>query len=109
MKLGLLKRRECFVPTARGWIALALAGLGTSVFTVWFANPFLCINRPVSAQVLVVESWLPGFALAEAVDEFKRGRYQMVITTGGNLPDAGALTRYKTGAEFAAAKLAELG
>jgi hypothetical protein len=59
--------------------------------------------------LLIVESWLPDYALLNAVSEFKHGAYKYVATTGGDLPDAGPLTHYKTGAEFAAAKLEELG
>src|SRR6266516_6576231 len=72
-------------------------------------SPFLSVSQPVPADVLIVESWLPDYAMFSAVGEFRRGGYKYVITTGGTLPDAGPLSRYKTGAEFAAATLVELG
>jgi len=59
--------------------------------------------------VLIVEGWLPDYALLGAMNEFKRGGYSYLITSGGPLADAGTLTRFRTGAEFAAARLQELG
>jgi hypothetical protein len=89
-------------------VLLGLA-LGLAVFLVFSINPFLSVSRPVSAEVLVVESWLPDYALFSAVKEFRRGGYKYVIATGCTLADEGPLSRFKTGAEFAATKLAELG
>ena len=74
-----------------------------------FANEFLAINSPVPSQVLIVEGWLSDHALLGALREFKRGEYRYLLTCGGPLVEAGALSRHRTGAEFAAAKLQELG
>jgi hypothetical protein len=109
IKLKLLTRRQCWVPSVRGWTVLAALLLGSVVVVIRSVNPFLSPNSPVSADVLIVESWLPDYALLRAVDEFKRSAYKYVLTTGGRLPEAGNLSRYRTGAEFAAAKLEELG
>lgn len=57
----------------------------------------------------MVESWLPDYALFNAVEEFKHGRYKFAIAIGPTLPYAGDLSRYPTAAEAAAAKLVELG
>jgi hypothetical protein len=108
-KSGLFRRRNCCVPNHRGWAVLITCGLGVGFFVVHRIDPFLSVSCPVSGEILVVESWLPDYALFNAVGEFKRRGYKYVIATGPTLPDAGALSRYPTAAEFAAAKLAELG
>ena len=109
VRSGLFTRRNCCVPNARGLAVLFGVSLGVAVSVVYWINPFLSVSRPVPANVLVVEGWLPDHAMLSAVGEFRRGGYKYVIATGGTLPDAGPLSRYKTGAEFAAAKLVELG
>jgi uncharacterized SAM-binding protein YcdF (DUF218 family) len=80
-----------------------------ALLLIRLANTFLAVNSPISSQVLIVEGWLPDYAFLAAQHEFKRGEYRYVITTGGPLAEAGALTHFRTGAEFAAAKLQELG
>jgi hypothetical protein len=73
-------------------------------------NGFLSLNRPVQAEVLIVECWLPDYALQGALDEFRRGGYSCLIAAAGDLPDPWkGQSRYKTGAELTAATLAVLG
>ena len=67
------------------------------------------MNRPVAAEVLVVESWLPDYAFRGAVEEFQRGKYKYVITTGFTLAEPWLESKYKSAAEFAAANLAAMG
>lgn len=51
---------------------------------------FLAITQPVGGQFLVVESWIPAFALREAVTQFRRGGYQKIIAAGQLYEDCGA-------------------
>lgn len=46
-------------------------------------QPFLAITHRVPARYLVVEGWLPEYALQAAIQEFRSGRYEQVFTTGG--------------------------
>src|SRR5579859_4482630 len=108
-RMGLVARKERSVLTGRGWLLLLLVCLAAGVLFIRGIHPFLAPTRPIAAELLIVESWLPDYALLNAVSEYKRGGYKYVATTGGDLPDAGPLTHYKTGAQFAAAKLQELG
>jgi hypothetical protein len=75
----------------------------------WFVSPFLAVNEPVAANVLIVESWLPDYAMRGVVEEFKRGGYKYVITSGRVLSDVWLAAHYPTAAEFAAANLALMG
>lgn len=65
----------------------ACLGLVIAVLAVTFIltiHDFLAITQRVPADILVVEGW--GYdspALAEAVDEFKRGEYKVLLTVGG--------------------------
>ncbi len=70
---------------------------------------FLAKTSRVNADVLVVEGWLPDYAIESAVAEFKQGSYHKIITIGGSLPRGFYLSEYKNFAELAAATLISLG
>ncbi len=57
--------------------------------------------------MLVVEGWIPDFALEEAIDEFKRGNYKYLVTVGGQ--DTSLSSKKSSVAENSAAKIRELG
>ncbi|BAY20339.1 hypothetical protein NIES2100_00800 [Calothrix sp. NIES-2100] len=43
----------------------------------------LSVTSPIkSAEILVVQGWLPDYAIQEAVAEFKSSNYRQIITTG---------------------------
>jgi hypothetical protein len=107
--LGLMKRRNCLALTWLGWIALFVVIVGLGVFMTRAIHPFLALNYPVQSRTLVVEGWLPDYALEKAIVEFKGHNCTMIITTGGPLERGFHLEQYKTNAELAAATLRELG
>ncbi|NET82922.1 MAG: YdcF family protein [Moorea sp. SIO1F2] len=72
-------------------------------------HPFLSIKSPINADALVVEGWLPDYALKGAMEEFDRGNYQKLITTGPPLRKGYYLSHYKTYAELTAATCIALG
>lgn len=72
-------------------------------------HPFLAKNSPVTADVLVVEGWLPDYAIEAAAMEFKNGAYQKLITIGGSIPRGMYLSEYKNFAELAGATLTAIG
>jgi hypothetical protein len=109
VQIRLFARKQCWVPTAPGWLVLVLLWLGAVWLAAYSLCGFLCVKRPVAAQVLVVESWLPDSAMQGAIEEFKRGGYKYVVTSGGPIPGAWLRDRFKTGGEFAAANLRALG
>jgi len=109
MLFGLLKRREAWCITWRGRLVVFLVGIVTLMTGVRGCAPFLSANQPVEAQVLIVEGWLPDYALKDASEEFKRGKYRYIITSGGPLLAGYYFSARKSSAEMAAATLVELG
>src|SRR5437868_8312894 len=72
--------------------------------------PFLAVTERVPADTLVVEGWIPPFAIRAAVDEFRSGSYKQVITTGGPATGTGAYTNdYNTSASVGADELKAAG
>ena len=72
-------------------------------------QPFLALNRPVPGGVLVIEGWMPDFAMEAALAEARRTPYAAIYVTGGPLEQGKPLSAYKTYAELGAATLAKLG
>jgi hypothetical protein len=88
---------------------LSVLLLSAAVLGVGSIHGFLAPNQPVPADALVVECWLPDYALREAIREFKRGGYRWMITSGYSLPEYMKASAHRTGAELAAATLAAMG
>ncbi|MDZ7958685.1 MAG: ElyC/SanA/YdcF family protein [Aulosira sp. DedQUE10] len=109
-KIRLIKRQEMWILTVQGWI-IAIALITAFVFfIITHIHPFLAVTAPIkSAKILVVEGWVPDYALTEAIAEFKSGNYRKIITTGGTLEHGSHLIEYKSFADVAAATLKKLG
>ena len=106
---GFLQRRECLLPTWRGWLVLLFAVAALVVFSIRGAYSFLAVNDPIDNGALVVEGWLPDYALQEAITEFGRGHYRRIFVTGGPLENGAPLSEYRTFADLGAATLVRLG
>lgn len=106
---ALCRRRNCWVPTWRGWLLLFLLLLGAANLFVRELHPFLAVNAPVRGKFLVVEGWAPDAGMAKAIAEFNANHYEKLFVTGGPLEQGAPLSEYKTYAELGAATLTRLG
>jgi hypothetical protein len=69
----------------------------------------LATNKPVNADMLVVEGWLPDYALKDAVNEYNTNNYKFIITTGVPLLKGYYLSEYKDFANLSRETLIKLG
>lgn len=107
--LSLLRRREVVLPTWRGWLILALAlAAAARGFLAW-VHPFLAVNAPVGGEALVVEGWIPDYALRQALGEFRARGYARLIATGGPVPEGMAFSDQGSYAHLASASLRAFG
>ena len=106
---GLLRRRECLIPSWQGLLLLMLIGIALTATAVLNIHPFLSVTAPVPAEVLVVEGWVPDYVLEEAKAEFERHPYRKLYVTGGALERGEHLSEYKTYADLSAATLVKMG
>lgn len=107
---GLADRRLRWSLSWKGWAATFLAVLGAAILVLRGIHPFLAVTDRVETNTMVVEGWLDQTDMAQAADEFKRGHYQRIFTTGG--PVHGAVrpaNDYSTAAHIAAQCLIALG
>jgi uncharacterized SAM-binding protein YcdF (DUF218 family) len=71
------------MPTISGWLFLLLVCVVTSILLVKNLYTFLAQNESVGARVLVVEGWLDSWELDQAIEAFRKGKYERIVTTGG--------------------------
>lgn len=107
--LGLLRRRQCIVPTWRGWLLLLLViGVAGTLVTRGLYG-FLAVNDPVPGGTLVIEGWSPDYVIEGAVDDFHKSHYERICLTGGPIEFGNAMREHKTYAEYGKAMCLKLG
>jgi uncharacterized SAM-binding protein YcdF (DUF218 family) len=107
---GLLARKERWGLTPKGWLALVLVTVSSACLFVLCIYPFLAVTRRVNTNILVVEGWIPFFAVPAAVQEFKTGSYERIFTTGGPVSGMGGYVNdYSTSASIGAGRLRAAG
>ncbi|MEI6084404.1 MAG: ElyC/SanA/YdcF family protein [Verrucomicrobiota bacterium] len=105
----LVRRRECWALTRRGWLLVILLAAGLAWGAVKTVYPFLATNEPLAGGTLVVEGWGNDEISQAAVAEIRRQHYRRVIVTGGPIEYGALLVEYPTFAEAGAAILLRLG
>ncbi|MGB5278028.1 MAG: ElyC/SanA/YdcF family protein [Gammaproteobacteria bacterium] len=106
---SLRKRKEIWTLTWQGWL-LVLAIMGASLlYLSRQIYPFLATSSPTHGEILVVEGWMPDYAVSQAIPLFNEHDYQLIVTTGIPLQKGSHLSEFSTQAEVAAATLRELG
>lgn len=108
-KIRLVRWQETWVLTFQGWILILISLISSMTFILASIHPFLAINSPLQADILVVEGWLPDYAIEGAITEFKKGNYRKLITTGLPVGKGHYLAEYKNFAELTAATCIALG
>ena len=106
---GLLDQRERWSLSPRGWLVLMSLLLGLGAVLFFQVQPFLAVTHRVPTDVMVVEGWLPKYAINAAVSEFKAGSYQRVYTTGGPVDGSAFDSDYQSAAQLGAARLSAAG
>jgi hypothetical protein len=106
---GCLVRRERWTLSLRGKLLLLAITGGFVLFAGRQAHPFLALTRPVDTKCLIVEGWIPDYALDETVLEYRRGGYQILLTSGSIANDGWNDTPRYTSADWAAGRLKDRG
>jgi hypothetical protein len=79
---GMVRRKERWALSMRGRL-VALAGVLTlACVFILEIHSFLAVTDRVDSQYLVVEGWVPNYALEESMGEFKAHSYKMMFTVG---------------------------
>lgn len=108
-RIRLVRRREGWFPTWRGWLAVSGVLLALALLVVGRLHPFLAVTSPVDSDYLAVEGWVPDFVHEAGLKEFRKGGYKLLLVPGGPLEKGEPLSEYQTFAEFGAAVLRRYG
>lgn len=79
---GLFKRREKWTLSFRGWLALMAVVAIAGAVLFFNVHPFLAVTQRVDTEYLVIEGWIPNYALEESIAEFKSKPYRQIFTVG---------------------------
>lgn len=109
VKLKLFVKKPLYVPTLLGWLLLVIVTAALSVVCIGNAYSFLAYQRPVDADVFIIEGWVPDHVLEECPASLQSHACRLVLATGGPLSVGSDLSQYHSYAEMTAARLAELG
>jgi hypothetical protein len=102
MKLKKVRRLLCILFPVLAIGAIFFYSIKSEVY------PFFAVTKPVNGEVLVVEGWIPDYALEEAVAVFRQGKYTRLVTTGLQSTDNPA-PAYASDAQRAEKIFADLG
>jgi len=107
---GILRRKECWGLSWRGWLLVTSAGLVAAYLAFLNIHPFLAVTHRVNTNVLVVEGMIQQYAIRAGAEEFKNGSYERIFTTGGpESGNGGYVNDYYTSASVAAESLKGFG
>jgi hypothetical protein len=101
--------REMPLPTLPGLTVLLSAALAAGWFARARIQPFLAVNRPIGGDVLVMEGWIPEYAMRQALDAFRSQGYRRMLITGGAMPQGMAFSSSGTYAHYGAEALRGFG
>ncbi len=83
----MLIRRECWTLSRSAKLILTIVCAFAMLATIRFIHPFLATTNRVQGEFLVVEGWVPTYALNEAVVLFNDDGYRKVLTSGCAVSD----------------------
>ena len=84
---GILIRKESWRLSVRGKILVLMALVGVLFAIHYFIYPWLAVTHRVSGEYLVVEGWIHNNGFVQAIQEFKKGGYAMILTSGCTILD----------------------
>ena len=106
---GCLSRRPRWGLARRGWLVLVLGFIFGALLIIFNVQPFLAPTQRVETKILVVEGWIPSYALGVAAAEFRAGHYEKIYTTGGPIAGASVTNIFNTVANVAGDGLRAVG
>ena len=105
----LFKRKEIWVPTWKGWLAIVVTFAAIIFGLIRFSAPFLAPTKPLNAPVLVMEGWISDDGILYAIELDKKNHYGLVIAAGQEIEKGMDITHYENYANLGASRLIALG
>ncbi len=110
MRLKFFRKKFVKMPTLWGWIAGGIIAILLIYFVLLEIGKWLSFHDPLpQAEVMVVEGFLPDYALQMAAIEFDKGNYKYIVTTGIPFTNGMGFCLYNNYADQARAVLIQMG
>lgn len=109
IRLKLTKRIECVRLTWTGRLLVLLILLLLTIVVGRGLPYFLSPNKPVNGQILVLDGQVPDYAIERAIEIFKQGKYEMIVTTGSKISEGFYVSEHKTMADLSKGTFMALG
>jgi uncharacterized SAM-binding protein YcdF (DUF218 family) len=106
---GFFVRKERWGLSWRGRFTFLLGFIALVVIGAHFIYGFLATTNRVGGEYIMVEGWIPAYAMKEVIALSATANYRGVITTGCLVPDQWGNTPTTTWADWGAGKLRKLG
>ncbi len=108
-RFSLVQKKERWTPTWRGRLLMLLViAFLAYAYTVNIV-PFLSPEAPENATLLVVEGYMPDYALQEAMVLFRDRGYDHMVITGKKREKGAHLDQYGDDGHYSAATLEKMG
>ncbi len=108
-RFALYRKKERWTATWLGQVLKIIIILGLIFIYAKTIHAFLAPTDPVNSKVMIVEGFIPDYALEEAADIFNKGQYKLMIITGKKRMKGAPLDQYKNDGIYSAATLIKLG
>lgn len=107
--LGLVNKKPRWGLTWKGWLVVIFVLSSWIYYTFQNIVPFLTAQAPIDAELLVIEGYIPDYALPGIIREYRSKPYKMIITTGVWYPQGTYLAQFKTAPDVLRYSLIKLG
>lgn len=81
-KFQLFRKRNCTRPTLLGWVIIILFVVIIFRLSLVGIYYFLAVNHPVKSKTLVIEGFVPTYAIKGALEYYKENDFDRLIVTG---------------------------
>ena len=103
------RKKQCWRPTILGWIIILLVIALIFRLSLVGIYYFLTVNNPVKSKTLVLEGWVPTYAIKDAIASFNDNDYDRIIVTGMPIVNYEFIAPYRNTAEATALALKHYG
>jgi uncharacterized SAM-binding protein YcdF (DUF218 family) len=108
-RFAIFRKKERWALTWFGRLLKLLLILGLGLWYFMGIHPFLATTHPVDAELMVVEGFIPDYAVEQAGKIFEDGSYKLIAITGNKRLKGAHLDMYENDGEYTAATLVDQG
>lgn len=108
-KFPLVRKKEKYVLTWPGRLLVLLLLFLLVLLYIRQVDNFLSPNKPVFGKVLIVEGFMPDYAMEETIQLFQAGDYEHLLITGKKRLKGAHLDHFSNDGDYSAATLLALG